>query len=125
MPESLRGVASLLLVPLAATVLSGGLMLAVIGPPVAAGTAALGAWLSGLGGSSAVLLGAALGAMAAADLGGPLNKTAYTFAVTAIATGGGRAHGGRDGRRDGRAAGLLAGHPDPTVAVHPAGAAAR
>jgi PTS system fructose-specific IIC component len=84
MPEALRGLASFLLVPLTATVISGGAMLAVIGPPVAAASQALGTWLSALGGSSAVLLGAVLGAMTAADLGGPLNKAAYTFAITGV-----------------------------------------
>jgi PTS system fructose-specific IIC component len=96
-PEPVRALASFLVVPLTATVLSGGLMLAVIGPPVAAGGQALSGWLTGLGGASAVLLGVVLGAMTATDLGGPLNKTAYTFAVTGAAgvavtgTGGGRA----------------------------------
>lgn len=83
-PEPLRGLASFVLVPVTATLISGGAMLAVIGPPVAAAAAALTVWLTGLGGSAAVLLGAVLGAMMVADLGGPLNKAAYTFAITGV-----------------------------------------
>jgi PTS system fructose-specific IIC component len=81
-------VGAYLLVPVTATLLSGGAMRAVIGPPVAAASDALTGWLTGLGASAAVLLGAVLGAMMVADLGGPLNKAAYTFAITGV-TGGG------------------------------------
>jgi fructose PTS system EIIBC or EIIC component len=88
LPDSMRGPASFLVVPLAATLISGGAMLAVIGPPVAAAEHALGGWLSGLGGTSAVLLGTVLGAMTVADLGGPLNKAAYTFAIAGVTAAG-------------------------------------
>jgi PTS system fructose-specific IIC component len=84
LPESMRGPASFLLLPLTATLLSGGAMLALIGPPVAVAERVLGEWLTGLGGTSALVLGAVLGAMIVADLGGPLNKAAYTFAVAGI-----------------------------------------
>ncbi|SCY33572.1 PTS system, fructose subfamily, IIC component [Alkaliphilus peptidifermentans DSM 18978] len=39
------------------------------------------AWLQGLTGTNALLLGAILGAMMAFDMGGPINKAAYTFGV--------------------------------------------
>jgi PTS system fructose-specific IIC component len=84
LPESMRGLASFLLVPLTVTLVSGSAMLALIGPAVAAAERAVGTWLTGLGGLSAVLLGAVLGAMIVADLGGPLNKAAYTFAVAGV-----------------------------------------
>ena len=84
MPSPLTGLASFLVVPLTATLVSGAAMLAVIGPPVAAAGAAMTTWLTGLGGSSAVLLGVVLGAMTVADLGGPLNKAAYTFAMAGM-----------------------------------------
>ena len=133
-PDAVRSLASFLIVPLTATVLSGGAMLALIGPPMAAASQALASWLTGLGGASAVLLGAVLGAMIAADLGGPLNKVAYTFALTGVAAAGARelsvmaavmaagmaaplscwlatrlrpARFSRDERRQGTAAGLL------------------
>lgn len=59
-------------------------MLGVIGPPIAAVTRTLTGWLGGLDGSSAILVGAVLGAMTAIDLGGPVNKTAYAFAASGL-----------------------------------------
>ncbi|MEV4345166.1 PTS fructose transporter subunit IIC [Actinoplanes sp. NPDC049596] len=85
-PDWLRETASFLLVPLAATLISGGAMLALIGPAIAAATARLDTWLTGLNGASTILLGALLGLMIAADLGGPLNKVAYTFAAAGLTT---------------------------------------
>jgi PTS system fructose-specific IIC component len=44
-------------------------------------------WLEGLQGSNAAVLGLILGGMMATDMGGPLNKVAYTFAVGLVASG--------------------------------------
>jgi PTS system fructose-specific IIC component len=57
----------------------------VVGRPLAALTSALTSGLAGLSAGNLVLAGAALGLMVAADLGGPINKTAYTFAVAGLA----------------------------------------
>jgi PTS system fructose-specific IIC component len=46
----------------------------------------LTAWLNGMQATSAVLLGGLLGAMMAFDVGGPVNKAAYTFAVGLLAS---------------------------------------
>jgi PTS system fructose-specific IIC component len=78
-------------IPLFATMVAGGLMLMVLGRPLAALTDGLESWLSGMTGTSAILLGVILGAMMAFDLGGPVNKAAYAFAtagLAATATGG-------------------------------------
>lgn len=53
---------------------------------MAAALAALTAWLQGLGNSSAGLLGAIIGGMMAFDMGGPINKAAYTFATGLLTT---------------------------------------
>ena len=90
--QDLRGLSSMLLVPLVATLACAGAMLAIVGPPVAAMSATVNGWLSGLGGVSLVLMGAVAAVMMVADLGGPLNKTAYTFAVAGV-TGAGTVHG--------------------------------
>ena len=90
--QGLRGLSSLLLIPLTATLICAGAMLAIVGPPVATMIAAVSGWLSGLGGVSLVLVGAVAAAMMVADLGGPLNKTAYTFAVAGV-TGAGTGQG--------------------------------
>src|SRR3712207_9108072 len=59
-------------------------MLVFLGRPLAAALTGLGNWLSGLSGSSAILLGIILGLMMCFDLGGPVNKAAYAFATTGL-----------------------------------------
>jgi fructose PTS system EIIBC or EIIC component len=86
-PRALAGLNPVLVLPLVGTLVTGAVMWLVVGMPLGALTAALTGGLDGLSTSSMVLLGATLGLMAAADLGGPINKTAYTFAVTGLATG--------------------------------------
>jgi PTS system fructose-specific IIC component len=61
-------------------------MFVVIGQPLAAITTGLTNWLNGLSGSNAILLGALLGLMMAFDMGGPVNKAAYAFAVAGLST---------------------------------------
>jgi fructose PTS system EIIBC or EIIC component len=72
------------IIPLGATLIAGGLMIMVLGKPLAAAVEGLTNWLNGLSGTSAVLLGILLGAMMAFDMGGPVNKAAYAFAVTGL-----------------------------------------
>ena len=69
------------IIPLLATLISSGLMVVVLGRPLAAAITGLANWLNGLTGTSAVLLGIILGLMMAFDLGGPVNKAAYAFAT--------------------------------------------
>jgi PTS system fructose-specific IIC component len=61
-------------------------MIYVVGPPVKVALTALTDWLKGMQTSSAVVLGLILGAMMAFDMGGPVNKAAYTFAVGLLAS---------------------------------------
>ncbi|HKJ54366.1 MAG TPA: fructose-specific PTS transporter subunit EIIC, partial [Nitriliruptoraceae bacterium] len=92
-PEWARGLMPVVVIPLGATLIAGGIMFMILGAPLAAITTGLEDWLSSLTGSSALLLGAVLGLMMAFDMGGPVNKAAYTFAAAglgaaATATGG-------------------------------------
>ena len=80
-----RGLMPVVVIPLGATLVGGGLMVLVLGRPLAAATAGLEWWLSGLTGGSALVLGALLGAMMAFDMGGPVNKAAYAFAAAGLA----------------------------------------
>ncbi|AEN63955.1 PTS system, fructose subfamily, IIC subunit [Enterobacter soli] len=66
---------------------AGSLMLFVIGEPVAWLNNSLTAWLNGLSGANALLLGMLLGFMCSFDLGGPVNKAAYAFCLGAMANG--------------------------------------
>jgi len=86
LPSWLEGLRPVLILPFLGTVIVGLAMIYVIGPPVAAALAALTGWLQGLGTGNAVLLGLIIGAMMAFDMGGPVNKAAYTFAVGLIAS---------------------------------------
>lgn len=84
LPRTLEGLKPTLLLPLLGTMLTGLLMIFVLGRPVAAALAAATAWLNSLGQTSAGLLGAVLGGMMAFDMGGPINKAAYTFSTGLI-----------------------------------------
>ncbi len=84
-PKGVRGIMPVVVIPLVATLLTGLLMLIVLGRPLKALMDALTDWLNGMSGANAVLLGIILGLMMAFDMGGPLNKVAYTFATTGLA----------------------------------------
>ncbi|WP_411140194.1 fructose-specific PTS transporter subunit EIIC [Streptomyces sp. x-80] len=84
-PPVLRGIMPVVVIPLISSAIVGFLMFLVIGKPVAALQKALTDWLSGLSGANAIILGVILGLMMCFDLGGPLNKVAYAFAVGGLA----------------------------------------
>ncbi|RXZ48150.1 PTS fructose transporter subunit IIC, partial [Agromyces binzhouensis] len=83
-PRWLRGLMPVVIIPLVASIVASGLMIVVLGGPIAALSTALNDWLSGLSGAAAVVLGLILGAMMGFDLGGPVNKVAYSFAVAGL-----------------------------------------
>ena len=83
----LRGLMPVVIIPLFASIIASGLMLLVLGGPIAWVMTELTAWLNSLSGASAVLLGIILGLMMAFDLGGPVNKVAYAFAVAGLGAG--------------------------------------
>ncbi len=87
LPESLDGIKTILLYPLLGVFFMGLIMNFVIEPPVGALNTLLNNGLSSMNGTSSVLLGIILGAMMAADLGGPINKAAYVFGTASIAAG--------------------------------------
>lgn len=73
-----------LIIPVLTTLVLLPVMLFVIGVPVSILNAGLTSWLKGMQGSQALLVGAILGGMMAVDMGGPVNKVAYVFAVGLI-----------------------------------------
>lgn len=87
LPDSMAGLKPVLILPLTSTFIIGVTMFYVIGRPISWLQDWLTDQLTGLQGSNAILLGLLLGAMMAFDMGGPLNKVAYTFAVGLIADG--------------------------------------
>ncbi|MEW2284839.1 fructose-specific PTS transporter subunit EIIC [Streptomyces sp. NPDC047841] len=84
-PAAMRGIMPVVVIPLISSAIVGFLMFVVIGKPIASAQKGLTDWLGGLTGTNAVLLGALLGLMMCFDLGGPVNKVAYTFATAGIA----------------------------------------
>ncbi|MFC9790331.1 fructose-specific PTS transporter subunit EIIC [Rhodococcus sp. NPDC127528] len=83
-PQVLRGLMPVVVIPLFATLAVGALMFMVLGRPLAMITSGLTNWLGGLSGSSVIALGIILGLMMCFDLGGPVNKAAYAFAVAGL-----------------------------------------
>lgn len=82
-----NGFLTFYLYPVIGVLGAGSLMLFVIGEPVAWLNNTLTAWLNGLSGANALLLGAILGFMCSFDLGGPVNKASYAFCLGAMANG--------------------------------------
>lgn len=85
LPSTLEGLKPVLILPFLSTITVGLLMIFVIAPPVQALNQAMNDWLNGMRGANALLLGVILGGMMAFDMGGPVNKAAYTFAVGLLA----------------------------------------
>ena len=81
LPQSMEALKPILIIPLFASLITGLLMIYVVGKPVAAIMSGLTAWLANMGTANAVLLGAILGGMMCTDMGGPVNKVAYAFGV--------------------------------------------
>ena len=87
LPDALEKIAPVLIYPVAGILGIGLLMNFAIEPVMGAINTALNNGLTGMGGSSKLLLGLILGGMMAIDMGGPFNKAAYVFGTAAIAAG--------------------------------------
>ncbi|MBL3649421.1 fructose-specific PTS transporter subunit EIIC [Bacillus vallismortis] len=86
-PQSLDGLKPVLIYPLFGIFLTGIIMRFVVNTPVAAFMDFLTNWLESLGTGNLVLMGIILGGMMAIDMGGPLNKAAFTFGIAMIDAG--------------------------------------
>ncbi|MEU8933373.1 fructose-specific PTS transporter subunit EIIC [Streptomyces sp. NPDC048409] len=86
-PRFVQPIMPIIVIPIVATTALGLFFVYVIGKPISWVFEHLTSWLSGMTGTSAILLGAILGLMIAFDMGGPVNKTAFLFGAGLIATG--------------------------------------
>ncbi|MFF1296862.1 MULTISPECIES: fructose-specific PTS transporter subunit EIIC [unclassified Streptomyces] len=86
-PRFVQPIMPIIVIPIVATTALGLFFIYVIGKPISWVFEHLTSWLSGMTGTSAILLGAILGLMIAFDMGGPVNKTAFLFGAGLIATG--------------------------------------
>ena len=87
LPEALEKIAPVLIYPVFGILGIGLLMIFAVEPIMGAINTALNNGLTGMGGSSKIVLGLILGGMMAIDMGGPFNKAAYVFGTAAIAAG--------------------------------------
>ena len=87
LPEALEKIAPVLIYPVVGILLIGLVMNYAVEPVMGAVNSALNAGLTGMSGSSKILLGMILGGMMAIDMGGPFNKAAYVFGTAGIASG--------------------------------------
>ena len=84
-PRWLRGLMPVVIIPLLGSIFASGLMVLLLGRPIAQLVIWLSDWLNSMTGASAIGLGVILGLMMCFDLGGPVNKVAYTFATAGLA----------------------------------------
>lgn len=84
-PESLNGLKAIFLYPLCSTAIVGLVMLGISGPMAAINQGMMD-FLQGLSSSGPVVLGLAIGCMCAFDMGGPVNKAAYTTGTLLLGT---------------------------------------
>lgn len=86
LPVTLEALKPILLIPLFSSLAVGLIMFYIVGEPVAQVLNAMNTFLANMGTTNAVLLGVIIGAMMCVDLGGPINKAAYTFSVGLLTT---------------------------------------
>ncbi|MCZ4100099.1 fructose-specific PTS transporter subunit EIIC [Streptomyces sp. H39-C1] len=86
-PKFVQPIMPIIVIPIVATTSLGLFFIYVIGKPISWVFEHLTNFLSGMTGSSAILLGAILGLMIAFDMGGPVNKTAFLFGAGLIGSG--------------------------------------
>lgn len=86
LPNALEGLKPVLFYPLFSIAITGLIMM-VINPPLTQVYTAISAFLESLGGTNQIIVGIILGAMMAVDMGGPVNKAAYTFGIAMLDAG--------------------------------------
>lgn len=86
LPDALEGLKPVLLYPLFGLLLSG-IAIKLVLIPVVSINEGMAHFLNGMGTGNLVLLGVILGGMMAVDMGGPVNKAAFTFGIAAIEAG--------------------------------------
>lgn len=83
-PPVFRSIMPIFVIPIVGTVVVAGLMMWVLGAPIADLTIGLTAWLKSFQSGSIVVLAIIMGLMTAFDMGGPVNKVSYAFAVMCV-----------------------------------------
>lgn len=84
LPKSIEGLKPMLIYPVFGLLLVGALMYFIVDPIFTGINTVINNWLMGLSGANMLVLGAILAGMMAIDMGGPINKAAYAFAIGAF-----------------------------------------
>ncbi|MGL4394163.1 MAG: PTS fructose transporter subunit IIABC [Brevinema sp.] len=85
LPTALKAILPIFIIPLVGTALTATVLF-IIGAPIKGFMDALTMFLQNMS-SSAIILGALIGAMITFDMGGPVNKVAFLFGVSMIQSG--------------------------------------
>ncbi|MFG6117474.1 fructose-specific PTS transporter subunit EIIC [Halobacillus sp. MO56] len=83
LPDMLDGLKTVLFYPVLA-IFGTGMVMLLINPPLTRIYSGVLSWLEGMGGTNLAVVGLLLGGMMAIDMGGPINKAAYTFGLAMI-----------------------------------------
>lgn len=83
LPDALEGLKPVLFYPVFAIAITGIIMM-LVNPQLTKVYTTISAFLESLGGTNLVLVGLLLGGMMAIDMGGPINKAAYTFGIAML-----------------------------------------
>ena len=87
LPKSIKSMVPLVVIPLVGGLVEVGLIMYIVGPPLAALTHAAVGFFMSMNHASKFVLGFTLGCMTGFDMGGPVNKMAFAI-VTAFASAG-------------------------------------
>ncbi|MDD7805495.1 MAG: fructose-specific PTS transporter subunit EIIC [Endozoicomonas sp. (ex Botrylloides leachii)] len=86
-PKAIQPIMPIMVIPIVSSLAVGGIMLEVIGSPIASIMTFMSGWLHSMGNANELILGLILGAMVSFDMGGPINKTAFFFGAAMIQQG--------------------------------------
>lgn len=87
LPKSLRSLKTIIIIPILGLFITGGFMVCLLGGTLSSINTSLTQWLTSMSGSSKVILGIVVGCMIAFDLGGPVNKVAFSMMAVTIGAG--------------------------------------
>ncbi|MCI1632777.1 MAG: fructose-specific PTS transporter subunit EIIC [Liquorilactobacillus nagelii] len=92
-PAFIKPLMPIIVIPLVVSLIIGLLYIYIIATPLGSVVSGITSWLKNMSTGSSIVLAIIVGCMISFDMGGPLNKIAYTTAVALISTGNGHLMG--------------------------------